>query len=340
MGDPLIGDLLSCVLVAALLYLFYYSFTTKSIAPLDSSIDPSPPVPDSIPIKFFIEPSPIPGQMIPYPIVTASDADLNLSIVVPVRDFPSDFLPILSSICDFFDSRAMFSYEVIVVDVSSTSVTHDIALEFALEHSVVRVLRVPASFSMSAAVSVAGVRSRGRRVFVYNPCDDIAIEEYAFYEGRMERHKKTGVMVGQWLPSSGDRFARSTLSLALEGITHGLLRLVGVPETAVRCARTFLIGREAAEVICAEMRDGSEAYALEILMAAARNWIEIRAVRVDTEDVYAKEMLSLERMIECRLLAREIIQSVVSDIARWVTRAWSSVAERSSLHMPQTKTGF
>jgi glycosyltransferase involved in cell wall biosynthesis len=187
-------------------------------------------------MEFYIEPSPVPGQRIPYPTLSNIDEELELSVVVPVRNLEHDIRGVLESIADYFSKRWAVRYEVLVVDICSSDGAHDAALAFALERDGVRILRVPRPLSGSAACVIGCLRTRGRWIFVFNPLDRVPIAEYAAFEGRMRdaMRRSRGVLVaGRWRDAP-ENYAvlRSTFNALLESLTARLLWAAGVKERA------------------------------------------------------------------------------------------------------------
>jgi hypothetical protein len=251
-------------------------------------------------MEFYIEPSPVPGQRIPYPTLSNVDEELDLSVVVPVRNLEHDIRAALDSIVDYFSNRPAVRYEVLVVDICSSDQTHDTALAFALEHDGVRILKIPQSVSGSLACAVGCLRTRRLWIFLFNPFDRVPITEYASFEECMRsgiRRSRAVVVAGRWRDAA-ENYAvlRSTFNALLESLTAWLLCAAGVKEPACRHARTFMITREAARVVYPVLRMKLEAYDIEVLVVAAEMGMKIKTVQLQAEDQYRYTTSSAERI--------------------------------------------
>jgi hypothetical protein len=251
-------------------------------------------------MEFYIEPSPVPGQRIPYPTLSNIDEELDLSVVVPVRNLEHDIRGALDSIVDYFSNCPAVRYEVLVVDICSSDQTHNTALAFALEHDGVRILKIPQPVSGSLACAVGCLRTRGRWIFLFNPLDRVPITEYASFEECMRsgiRRSRAVVVAGRWRDAP-ENYAvlRSTFNALLESLTAWLLCAAGVKERACRHARTFMITREAARVVYSVLRMTLEAYDIEVLVVAAKMGMKIKTVQLQVEDQYRYTTSSAERI--------------------------------------------
>jgi hypothetical protein len=306
-------------LVAALLELFYFSFELRRIlrraeelpAPTDPVLDESPAnVSDLTGLKFYIEPSPVPGQRIPYPTISDTSEELDLSVVVLMSDRSSTIVDILQSLFECFDSSPSVRYEIMIVDINSKDDTHEKALAFALNHPSVRILRIARTTPTGPACAVACRRTRGHLIFLYNPLDRIPIGEYSQYEQTIRsvmKFSNTPLIAGRWrdIPDDDSVF-QSTFNVMLEWVTRLLLRIAGVKASACSHARTFLMTRRSTHRIFAAVDPASDASDLEMLTAAARKGLAVRTAKLGAVDAYRGTPLSRERFGHIQIVLKGI----------------------------------
>jgi glycosyltransferase involved in cell wall biosynthesis len=285
---PIISDLLSTLLFLAVLFVVVYSFWLANPDPDKetklSSGDSVLPDGDPGPLEFFIEPSSIPGQKIPYPISSPSGPELDYSIIVIAQDIASEIAALLESIQVYFAQRPSVTYESIVLDIFSGDGTREAALAFAEQDPCVRVLHINQKVSHTLACVNALARVRGNFIFLWNPSDQISIQSLARYESRITDDDRL-LVIGGWLFESEDyRILRSTLNCFLEFATEKLLALANLKASASRHSRTFLFTRDAARLICSKVRLDIESYNIEFLVVAAAWRVRVRVAKLEDRD--------------------------------------------------------
>jgi hypothetical protein len=326
MGDvpepPFIGNLLSYILLALLIYLLYYSYryrdSTSESADLPGVARPkgscaSAPEPPRQRVEFYIEPSPIEGQKIPFPSIYNIDEELDLSIVVPVKNCASKLSDYLQPISEYFAGRT-FTYEIIVVDCCSSDGTHANALTYANEHQFVRVLRISRWTAASTAIMVGCTRTRGRWIFLYNPGDGIDVAEFAAFETKLRSllpFSREALVAGAWRAAPEDfSILRSTFNIWLQWLTERFLSLAGVKESACKHARTFLMTRPAAQLMFSLLKLSVTCYDHEILVLAARIGMEVKSAKLNAANPYRYDTPSEERLDEIIVVAQALLTYV------------------------------
>jgi hypothetical protein len=300
-GAPLIGNLLASLLGLALLYLFYYSFELRSIQPgtecetLLRRPQPAPPLDPAVLNDFFIEPSPIPGQRIPYPTISDIPASLDFSVVLLNRNSIPDILSLLTSISQYFDTQT--TYEILLVDVASDDGARADALDFANSHPQIRVLHIPWAVSLASACRIGILRTRGNRVFLFDQRDNFPIQVLDLY-----RAQTGGLVVGQWQKAADDfTVLRSTLSRCLETCTEKVLVLSHLRSGFEQHSLSFLITRDVAQIVYSAPKSETDAYDVELLVVAAISGIDLRLAELESPDPLRYRWSSLERLEQLRV---------------------------------------
>ena len=303
---PLVADVLSYILIACLLYLFYYSFQLRRllaerkkgpVLPLNEKVKPTQPKPRPKLTQFFIEPPPIAGKQIPYPTIAEIGVELDLSVVIPVRNPGKGITQILARFVEHLSKRQNFKYEIILVDICSRDTTRADCVRFAEQHKEVRVLHVPRRCLMTVAVLAGIMRTRGRLVYLYNVSDGVRIDEYDAFEAKAKRYLDQRVLVcGTWRQQEEDVFAlRSTLSIFLEWLTQWLLGWVVKPRQCDH-AMTFLMTRNFVAIAGVTMQIETERFDLEMMVIAGRTNTEIKTVRLMGADPRKCRRSTLDRV--------------------------------------------
>jgi hypothetical protein len=321
---PLVADVLSYLLLAALLYLFFYSVRLRrelrrsedlggSTARAQVSTDGESRS-RSQRIEYYIEPSPIPGQQIPYPTIANIGEELSVSIVIPVNNCETHIVDRLQRISDYFDGCPSLTYEILVVDMFSSDTTRERALEFAEDHRAVRVLRIPRSVPMLTAVLIGCSRTRGRAIFLFNPSDKIPISAFSKYYAKFEKVLKFSTqafIVGQWKQVPEDyTILRSALNILVESIADRLLSVAGVRESAIKHARTFLMTRDALRAVSAGVDTLWVSYATTMVVLASQAGAEVRAAKLDQPDSYKYSTRAAERLDDLAVALQGVIDRV------------------------------
>jgi hypothetical protein len=285
--------------------------------------------PRPTPFDFCIEPSPIPGQRIPYPTIAHIDEELDLSVVIPVINYEHNILEVLQKASDYFDAFPSLTYEIMIVDGHSTDSTREKALDFAENHRSVRLLHIPRPVAMSSACLIALIRTRGRAIFLFNPLDGIPITAYSKYRAKLENVLKFSnriFIVGQWkkIPENY-AILRSAINIFLEWVLQKLFALAAVRESARNHARTFIMTREAIRAICMAMKMAAMSYDVEMLMLCAKLGIEVRAAKLDQSDAYKYTTTSGERADQVVIALQALITNVVRATQTAVQRMKSPI---------------
>ena len=329
---PLFADLLSYFLLAGLIYLFVYSLRLrehlKRKAQLPEPVEPVEPTQPQPPIlqirpnefEFFIEPSPIPGQKIPFPTIAESEADLDLSIVIPVRNPGPGILAVLQCFVNFLAQRKNFRYEIVVVDLFSRDTTRADCVAFAETHKEVRVLHVPFRCLMNVGIVIGILRTRGKLVYLFNVSDGVRIEMLEQYEEKMNRglQKSNKVVVcGLWTEEEkcGDDelMRRSTLNYCMEWLERWLMSWI-VDDDLCEHARTFLMTREAVDLIGSTLQIPAESYDMELLVIAAVTNMCIKGTRLSLEDPRKDAIESMDRV--------DNVVSILVAVFMYYTGSW------------------
>jgi hypothetical protein len=299
---PLIGNVLSYILILLMIYLLFYSIEIKrkglnldTLPPEVPPPAPRPEPPKSGPALFYIEPSPVPGQQIPYPTISQFDPDRDLSIVIPIHDFEWGIADLLNSILTYFTNQ-MLTFEILVVDICSLDHTRDRVLEIASQTDKLRLLTIPYLLSSSSACLIGATRTRGASVFLFNTDDQISIESFPLFHEQLLRPINPTIVIGCWLATRSQDILRSTLNVWLEVITSAVLRLAGVRYRASDHCRSFLMTREAVRSIFSQISVVTQEYDIEILVAAARSGVEMRTAVLGTANPRVDSVSSINRL--------------------------------------------
>lgn len=326
---PLVADLLSYILLASLVYLFVYALRLRQHLahrkrevlplPVEARAD-EPQKPNEKP-EFIIEPSPVPGQRIQFPTIAECDAELDLSVVLPVRNPGPGLVSVLQSFVNHLDNRGDLRYEILVVDVCSRDTTRADAIAFAEKHKEVRVLHIPFRCLMNVAVVIGILRTRGKLVYLYNVTDGVPIsllDEYEATTARAQRKNKRAVVCGTWEEEEEDDeddgvMRRSTLNWAMEWLEQWLLGWL-VASDICRHSRTFMMTREAVDLIGSTLQIPAESYDLELLVIAVRTGMRVKSVQLPVSDPRQCKLESMDRV--------DNVVSLVVAIFMYYTGSW------------------
>ena len=298
---PFIANFLSFLLFAACVFIFIYallirlnSFRKSQV----SNIQPRTQVTrqPSRPSQLFIEPSPVPGENIPFPSVF-DPSELQYSIIIPVYNEEERIFSLLTDVYEYFSELHNYSsentFEVIVANNSSTDDTHDISINFCREHPEFRVLSLPSQRTLRQAISAAGLRTRGRRTLLYVPFQGIPISIFDKYLRSAPDVYETGnfVVVGRYLRNSeSDSSKRSSLSLFSEYLTNLLLDIYGVKSSARNICGTVLLSREASKIIFPRLKRTLSGYDYEMLVVAKATHVKVKVVDLDIENDFSSKV--------------------------------------------------
>ena len=316
---PFIANFLSFLLFAACIFIFIYALVLRigsSRKPAKSKMQPRAQTTQQ-PIKepqFFIEPSPIPGENIPFPSVY-DPPELQYSIIIPVRNEAERIFSLLSEVYEYFSTLGSESFdntfEVIVADNSSTDETHDISVNFAREHPEFRVLSLPSLCTLRQTISAAGMSTRGKCTFLYIPFQDIPISIFETYLRSAPDFYDTSnfIVVGRYKGNSeSDESKRSSLSLFCESFTNFLLDIYGVNSSARNICGSVLFTREASKAIFTGLKATLSGYDYEMLIVAKEANVKIKVVQLDLENEFSSKAKTSYR-IDTLL---SVIQSMLS----------------------------
>ena len=322
---PLIANLLSYILLLGLVYLLLYAIQLRQkkepeLPLTNNSENVSEVRQNPAPLELFIEPSPLPGQNIHYPTLAEAPAELDLSIVIPVRNPGPAITDILQQFITHFSERPNFRYEILVVDLFSRDTTRTDCIQFAQDHKVVRVMHIPMRCLMSTGVILSLLRTRGKWVYLYNLLDKLPIEVFDIYESKMVHSVNQGkhvLVCGSWAepkePVDNELFTRSTLNIVMEWLEHWLLGFL-LKDEICHHARTFLMTREAADIIGSTLHIPEERYDLELLIIAAKTKMVMKTAKLEFEDRYKSSLVSWQRI--------DSVVEIIVGIFMYYTRGW------------------
>jgi glycosyltransferase involved in cell wall biosynthesis len=337
MGDadvPFIADFLSTLLFLAVVFVFFYSFWLTS-----PESRPAPaPEPDLGPLEFYIEPSPVPGQKIPYPVFAHTDPELDYSVVILVQNLASEITALLQSIQVYFANRPSLTYESLVIDLCSSDGTRDTALAFADEDAHVRVLYINRDLAASLACRIGVRRTRGRFIFLLNPRDQISIQSLDRYLLKAERvlsHDDRVLVIGSWVFENEDgEILRSTLNRVLEYATGTLLTWAHLKSSGCRHSRTLFFTRTAAKLLYANMRLQVAPYDIELIVTALTSRMRVKIAKLEDRDPFRYTTSSLERIDQvAAVLLSLFFHGLRLDEFRWMSYL-SERAARFGLFKP------
>ena len=302
---PLFAQALSVFLILCLVFLLFYSFRLRQLILHPQAKAPVLPLAPEKPTQtqplqkrtdYLIEPSPIPGQRIPFPLLSEGAPELDLSVVIPVRNPGKGIVQVLTRFVDHFSQRQKFSFEIVLVDICSHDSTRADCIAFAKNHKEVRVLHIPSKVRMNVAVATGIARTRGRLVYVFNVSDGVLIEDYEAYEAKINPFSDGMALVcGNWKDSDEDPLVlRSTLNICLEWLSNYIMGFA-IKERQCKHALTFLMTRKFVAVLAATLRLQTERYDMETLVIAAKTGTRIKTVKLKAKDPRKHKLDSLDR---------------------------------------------
>jgi hypothetical protein len=304
---PFIANFVAFLLVVALVYLFYYSWMLKKTGaslelPVPTTLDGRSPAGRRrigarpglyTDATFYIEPSPIPGQKIPFPSIYAAGREVSVSVVMAIRNKGHEILSILQKFTEHFTQvlgQGPGKFEILIVDNGSSDNTRELVVAFAADHEEVRLLHLPRFAPLTLASRIGCTAARGGLIWLYYLNDRVPISEFNNYFAELKRDDggdgpQEVLVVGSWKPTKTDySILRSTLNIILEYLTAVVIGYTDIDESAKSHSRTFLMTREAARIIWGSMHGTGHYYDLEALIIATKAEIDVRCVGLSSGD--------------------------------------------------------
>lgn len=335
---PFIADVICYLLIIALFYLVYYSYNLRKeilnqrieklipqSAPVVNKKLQQPPTNSQGKIQIYIEPSPVPGQKVPFPSVF-TQPEVELSVIIPVYNMQDTIINVLDKIRIYFsekqakfnnnnnfDSNDNFTYEVIVIDMLSTDNTHSVIYDYALQYTEFRILKIPIDLSLNFAVLIGATRIRGKLLFIYLPDEDLPLRIYSQLENKIEtarnEYNNKEIIVLSCLAnpdqqikgnyditdnednnenqSFADEHYVTLLSSFIDYLLKKILLLsTNIDPKACSHFRTMLITREAAQVIFPNIKLNGDWFDQELLVIAAKQKMIIKCTTVEPGKYY------------------------------------------------------
>ncbi|OHT16860.1 hypothetical protein TRFO_41523 [Tritrichomonas foetus] len=329
---PFIANLLSYLLIIALLYLFYYSLNLrkellqrqKNMAntqkkPTTNAQKNAPPLnPKHI---FYIEPSPIQGQKIPFPSIHNPE-EVTLSVVIPVNNLQHLILNMLEVIQIYFSKKQAstpdFTYEVIIVDCMSTDETYSIAYDFALQNPEFRICQIPFNVSFNTAILIGCIRTRGKFIYLYLQHERIPIEEYERFEKKLYsglKYQRSVAVFGCYDKSFEEgKYYRTLLSLFLEYLTSKFSLFLDIKDDLHHHFGTMLVTREAGRILFPNMRIPGVGFDEELLVIADVTNVLIKRAHLPMENRALLTASSVDQL--------DILFTLIQSLLAYKTGLW------------------
>ena len=185
---PPIANFISNCLLVMLLITFIYALCARFVNDETLYDLTILPVGDSRKISYYIEPSPVSGEGIPFPSVF-DIPEVYTTFVVPAYNEEKRIIPMLQETIEYLRRRQQenqsFTWEIIVVDDGSKDRTAEIVLGFALQHPQIRLLKQPVNMGKGAAVQAGALHSRGRYILMVDADGATKIDEFGELEKKM-----------------------------------------------------------------------------------------------------------------------------------------------------------
>ncbi|KAK8897168.1 dolichyl-phosphate beta-glucosyltransferase [Tritrichomonas musculus] len=350
---PFIVDILCYLIIIALIYLVYYSFNLRKEilnSKFDQLLHKAPPVvaTKSLPqpqltnsagkLHFYIEPSPIPGENVPFPSIY-SQPELSLSIVVPVRDMQDTIINTLEQIQIYFSkkqemSNNNFTYEVIVVDMLSTDNTYSVVYDYALQNHEFRILKIPVDFCLNYSLLISAARIRGKLLFIYIPQENLPVDIYSKLEQKVASAKEDSFqkeIIALSCLLNPDQLANYSISDNVDHnedqsfydehytpllssfidylITKMIYLFTNLENKAANHFRSMLLTREAALAIFPNIKMSGDWFNYELIVIASREKMRFKYAMIEPGEYYGSiiDLSSWERIDRFLDLAQSLL---------------------------------
>ena len=294
---PPIANFISNCLLILLLITFIYALCARFVTDETLYDLTILPVGDSRRLNYYIEPSPVNGESIPFPTVFEIP-EVYVTFVVPAYNESKRITPMLQETISYLQKRKQndsnFTWEIIVVDDGSKDNTSDIVLGFSNENPEIRLLRQPYNMGKGAAVQAGALHSRGRMILMIDADGATKIEEFGELEKKLlqlQQTNKEAIVVGSRAHLEGTAKSQRTSIRNFLGMAfHLLIWLTGVHGIQDTQCGFKLFSREAARWLFPNQHIQRWCFDPELLVIGMNKKMLISEIPVEWNEIEGSKM--------------------------------------------------
>lgn len=319
---PFIANLLSYILIAALIFLFVYSLIIRKE-------DSAPKVPildrplNTINTDSFVEYDT--GRCPDFEqrkAATINDKPaVFLTMIIPSKNADSSLICYLEKIILFLNDKTYngqkYPFEVILpIDPLNEQIL-SLIYDFGRQFKELRIFKAAHKYSLTGLVNRSINHTRGSFILILNPRDKLEICDIDRYLNQINpiESPRGFVVSGTWKPTINPRY-NSTLCWFLDCCEKLCAEFGRITPDLVNHCHTILITREAAKWFNINFLGNSQSFDTEILMLATKMKINVTKIALDAESPYFG-IYSTERFIN---LADVFVAAISARFNFWKIR--------------------
>ena len=293
---PFISDFLEIVYIFSIIFIGIYciyikfNFFKRKYSKMIEEINPYNE------LNFFREPI--------VPIITLKNpSEINLSIIISIRNCETHIETIIETISEFFEKKFNNkTYEIIIVNNASTDLTLTKISEISKKIKNIFTIHLKKVESIGFTIITGCIYSRGNHIFIYNPFLGLKIDEINFLDEKLfnlEKINNKSLLIGVW--SLNDYIPRqynSNLSKFISYITSKIWMIFGIEGTSFFRNHYLIMSRELAKKLIPKLISTGLNYEIELIALAGLNNYEVCSFECESSNNFSIKYSSLNRIKE------------------------------------------